>query len=251
MGAVLARTVLALLTALLLLPVPVRAEEARIAVATNFRDAAAEIGRAFAAATGHSALFSYGSTGQLFAQIAQGAPFDVFLAADKVRVEQAVTAKLAVAGSQQTYATGRIVLFSMDEALVTGPETLKTARFERLAVAAPQSAPYGAAAIESMRAMGVYDLVGDRIVRGQNVAQAYQFVHSGSADLGFVALSQIRLLTVGSRWIVPETMHAPIAQDAVLLERGADNAAARAFLAFLRSTQADQVREKFGYGPAK
>ena len=241
----------ALVGAMVCVAMSAHAAEFRVAVAANFRDACSEIGRAFGEATGHSALFSFGPTGQLYAQITQGAPYDVFLAADRARVEHALAEGLAVKGSRQTYASGRLVLFSMDTSLVTGPETLTGAGFERLAIAEPAIAPYGLAAIQVLRALAVHDRIRDRVVRGQSVAQAYQFVHSANADLGLVALSQVVLHEKGSRWIVPERLHEPILQDAVLLRHGTANAAAKAFLEFLQSPQADAVRARFGYGLAR
>lgn len=220
---------------------------ARIAVASNFREAAGEIGAAFEAATGHDVIFSFGSTGQLFVQITQGAPFDAFLAADQDRAERAVKVGLAVEGSRFTYATGRIVLFSMDEKLVAGPETLQEGKFTKLAIAEPASAPYGAAAMETLRALASLESVKGRIVRGLNIAQTYQFVRTGNAELGFVALSQIAVHDGGSRWIVPQDLHAPISQDAVLLRSGVGNDAAKAFLAFLRDPESDAIRSKYGY----
>ena len=238
----------ALLAVVLGVPGAVRAGEARVAVATNFRTAAIEIGRAFRAATPHVAVFSFGSTGQLYAQISQGAPFDVFLAADQARPAKAVEEGFAVPASRFTYALGRIVLFSMDETLVTREATLRSGKIARLAIAEPALAPYGAAAVEVLQALDVHDVLRDRIVRGINVAQAYQFVHSGNADAGFVALSQVALHAGGSRWIVPRGLHAPIAQDAVVLRRGAGNAAALAFVQFLQGPEAGSVRQKYGYG---
>ena len=220
---------------------------ARIAVASNFREAAGEIGAAFEAATGHDVVFSFGSTGQLFVQITQGAPFDVFLAADQDRAEKAVEVGLAVEGSRFTYATGRIVLFSMDEKLVVGPEALLGGKFTKLAIAEPASAPYGSAAIETLRALDSLETVKGRIVRGLNISQAYQFVRTGNAELGFVALSQIAVRAGGSRWVVPQRLHTPIAQDAVLLRSGVGNSAAKAFLAFLREPKSDAIRKKYGY----
>ena len=228
-----------------------QAGNARVAVATNFRDAALEIGSAFQAESGHTVDFSFGSTGQLFAQIAFGAPFDVFLAADKARATQVIDQGFGVAGSQFTYALGRIVLFSTDPALVSGPGALTSARFARLAIAEPTVAPYGAAAVEAMRRLRAHDQVKGKIVNGLSVAQAYQFVKSGNADLGFVALSQVARHSEGSRWIVPEDMHAPISQDAVLLRRGAGNVAGEAFLMFLAAPEAEAILERYGYGRAK
>ena len=202
-------------------------------------------------ATAHSAVFSFGSTGQLYAQITQGAPFDVFLAADQKRAQMSVDEGLGVAGSRFTYAQGRIVLFSMDDDLVAGPETLRTGKFAKLAIADPALAPYGAAAVEALWSLGSYDRVRERIVRGMNVAQAFQFVYSGNADIGLVALSQVARLSNGSRWLVPNNLHSPIAQDAVLLWRGISNPAASAFLAFLQGPEADAVRDQHGYGPGE
>ena len=241
----------AVLAVMLGLGVSAHAADTRVAVATNFRDACTEIGQAFGMATGHRAVFSFGSTGQLYAQIVQGAPYDVFLAADEARVGRALAEGLAIEGSRQTYATGRLVLFSMDKSLVNGPETLASASFRRLAIADPAVAPYGIAAIQVLRALAVHDRIRDRVVRGQNVAQAYQFVYSGNADLGLMAQSQVALHEQGSRWVVPERLHEPIKQDAVLLRHGAANVAARAFLEFLRGPQADAVRARFGYGLAR
>ena len=229
--------------------VPLHAAEVKVAVAANFTGAAKVIGRRFHQATGHTAIFSFGSTGQLFTQISQGAPFEVFLAADRKRPEKAETDGYAVPGSRFTYATGRIVLYSADPGLVTGPETLKSYRFTRIAIANPVTAPYGAAAIAAMRALGVHGALQGRIVRGTNIAQTFQFVMTGNAEIGFVALSQVAGLDQGSRWLVPEKLYPPIAQDAVLLKRGAANPAATAFLAFLKGDTARSVKETFGYGP--
>ncbi len=238
---------LALLAAVIT-AVPARAGEARIAVAANFTAAAKEIGALFHKTTGHDAVFSFGSTGQLYTQITQGAPFDVFLAADQARPKKAAAGGLAVADSRFTYATGRIVLFSMDKNLVTGEATLKDGKFGKIAIANPRTAPYGAAAVETMKALGVYDTLKDRIVEGTNIAQTYQFVRTGNAEVGFVALSQVAGHKQGSRWVVPAKLYKTIAQDAVLLKRGAGNAAARAFLAFLKGREARAVEEKYGYG---
>lgn len=228
-----------------------QAGEVRVAVAANFTQAAKEIGALYERASGNKVLFSFGSTGQLFTQISQGAPFEVFLAADEARPKRAVEEGLAVKGSRFTYATGRIVLYSRDDGLVQGQETLKAGRFAKLAIANPATAPYGAAAVQAMRRLGLYDVLKPKLVQGNNIAQAYQFVASGNAELGFVALSQVADQGQGSRWLVPETLYEPIAQDAVLLTRGAESQAARAFLAFLRGEQARAVKQKYGYGPGE
>jgi molybdate transport system substrate-binding protein len=226
------------------------ADTARIAVAANFTEAAKEIAKRFERATGHDAILSFGSTGQLYTQITQAAPFDVFLAADHKRPQMALDAGLAVPGTLITYATGKIVLFSKDRDLVTGAETLKLDTFTKIAIANPQTAPYGAAAVEAMKALDVYDALSPKVVRGNNIAQVYQFIETGNAEIGFVALSQIARQQTGSRWIVPTDLYAPITQDAVLLERGSDNAAARTFLTFLNSADANAVKKEFGYGTA-
>jgi len=226
-----------------------QADEVRVAVAANFTQAAKEIGALYETASGNKVLISFGSTGQLFTQIGQGAPFEVFLAADQARPKRAGEEGLAVTGSRFTYATGGIVLYSPDDKLVRGEATLKEGRFVKLAIANPATAPYGAAAVQAMRALGLYETLEPKLVQGNNIAQAYQFVASRNAELGFVALSQVAVGSQGSRWTVPETLYEPIAQDAVLLERGAGSEAARAFLAFLRGPQARAVKQKYGYGP--
>ena len=225
-----------------------QAEETNVAVAANFTAAAQEIAELFHEETGHTAVLSFGSTGQLYTQIAQDAPFTVFLAADDARPRKAVEEGLAVEGTQFTYAVGGLVLFSRDADRVTGEETLRTADFERLAIANPTTAPYGAAAVQTMRALGVYDMLEPRIVQGNNIAQALQFVATGNAELGFVAMAQVIDTSEGSRWIVPEHLHEPIRQDAVLLTRGAEDEAAKAFLDFLMGPEAGEVIARYGYG---
>ena len=240
--------VAAIAASIALAAAPARAGTVNVAVASNFADAAREIGVLFEASTGQRAVFSFGSTGQLYTQIAQAAPFEVFLAADQTRPALAVEEGHAVAASRFTYATGTIVLYSADPGLVAGEATLAAGGFAKIAIASPDAAPYGAAAVETMRALGLYAALEAKLVYGNNIAQAYQFVETGNAELGFVALSQIAAHDDGSRWIVPEELHSPIAQDAVLLKRGAGNDAAAAFVAFLKGPEARAVKEKFGYG---
>jgi molybdate transport system substrate-binding protein len=240
--------ILSTLVALLLGLTAAQAGEARVAVAANFTDAAKEIGQRFHEETGHTAVFSFGSTGTLYTQISQDAPFDVFLAADQARPEKAEAEGLAVKGSRFTYATGKIVLYSADANLVTGAETLKAGQFGKIAIANPAAAPYGTAAVEAMKTLGVYDALEGKIVQGNNIAQTYQFVATGNAELGFVALSQVAATDKGSRWVVPDNLYSTIAQDAVLLKKGADNEAAKAFVAFLKGPQALEVKTKYGYG---
>ena len=224
-----------------------RAGEVRAAVAANFSATAKEIGAAYAAASGDRVLFSFGPTGQLFAQIAQGAPFDVFLAADRARPQRAVDQGFAVAHSLFIYATGRLVLYSRTPGVVTGADTLRQAVAGKLAIANPATAPYGAAAVQVLRALGVYDRLRSKLVFGNGVAQAYQFVATGNAELGLVALSQVAGRDRGSRWLVPAGLHRAIVQAAVLLRPGADNPAAHAFLAFLKGPGAGAVKTKYGY----
>lgn len=245
------RIVTVLLVAVLVLLIaapPALAERVRIAVAANFTAAAKEIGVLFGQATGHEASYSFGSTGQLYAQITQGAPFEVFLAADRVRPAQAVAAGLAVADSRFTYATGRLVLFSRDEPLVTDETTLRNPGITKIAITNPVTAPYGAAAVAVMQALGVYAGLAPRLVHGNNIAQTYQFVETGNAQVGFVALSQIAGHNKGSRWLVPDHLHPPLVQDAVLLRHGADNRAAHEFLAFLKGPAVAAVKMRYGYG---
>ena len=226
---------------------PTGGNTVRAAVAANFTAAAREIAAAFADATGDAALLSFGSTGQLYAQILQGAPFEVFLAADEARPALAEREGLAVPGSRRTYAVGRLVLFSTDTGRVTGPDALRDPGLRRIALANPALAPYGRAALEAARALGVEDIVRDRQVIGQNVSQAHQFVRTGNAELGFLALSQVVRSADGSRWLVPEHLHAPIRQQAVLLEAGHGNPAAARFLDFLGSSTAREILRRHGY----
>jgi molybdate transport system substrate-binding protein len=230
------------------LPVAVHADEVKVAVAANFTDAVKEIGALFEKATGHKAVFSFGPTGGLYNQITQAAPFEVFLAADQATPAKAVAKKHAVAGTAFTYATGKLVLYSKADGLTLGEQSLKEGKFAKIAIANPKTAPYGTAAVEVMQKLGVYDALREKIVEGNNIAQALQFVDTANAEVGFVAFAQVALKASGSRWVVPEKMHKTIAQDAVLLKTGASNDAAKAFLAFLKGPEARKVIEKYGYG---
>lgn len=229
---------------------PAHAGETNVAVAANFTDAANEIAKVFKEKTGHEAILSFGSTGQLFTQITQEAPFEVFLAADDERPRKAIEEGFAVPGSQFTYAIGTLVLWSRDPELVNGQGTLKNADFGKIAIANPEAAPYGAAAVQTMKELGVYDQLEPKIVQGNNINQTLQFVKTGNAEVGFIALAQVARSDEGSRWIVPEDLHDPIRQDAVLLRHGADSDAARAFIEFLRGPEAMPIIAKFGYGTA-
>ncbi|MCQ0987262.1 molybdate ABC transporter substrate-binding protein [Jiella marina] len=221
--------------------------ETHVAVAANFTEAAKEIAEAFSAKTGDTALLSFGSTGQLYTQISQGAPFDVFLAADTERPERAVAEGHAVEDTRFTYAIGRIVLWSREPSLIQGEMTLEAEEFDRLAIANPATAPYGAAAVETMTALGVHDDLTPKTVQGNNIAQTFQFVETGNAELGFVALSQLTGRGDGSRWVVPADLYTPIRQDAVLLKQGEDDPAASAFLDFLKGPEARSIIARYGY----
>lgn len=227
--------------------VAAQAETVNVAVAANFTDAANEIAAAFADAGEHDAKLSFGATGQFYTQITQGAPFEVFLAADDERPTLAVQEGYGVDGTVFTYAIGQLVLYSAEAGKVTGPDTLKQGDFRQIAIANPETAPYGAAAVETMKALEVYDSLGPRIVQGQNIGQAYQFVETGNAEVGFVALGQVSQTDAGSRWVVPQDLYQPIRQDAVLLKTGEGNPAAVAFLEFLKGDEASAIIEKYGY----
>lgn len=224
------------------------AADVSVAVAANFTVPAKEIAAKFEAESGHSVDLSFGSTGQLYAQITQGAPFDIFMSADSARAQKAVQAGLAVAGSRFTYAIGRLVLWSAKPGFVDDHgAVLKRDEFARLAIAKPATAPYGAAAIEVMKGMGVYESMRPKLVVGESVSQTLQFVATGNADLGFVALSQVIERNDGSRWVVPDALYAPILQDAVLLKTGDDNASAKAFISFMKSKAALRIIQRYGY----
>ncbi|MGZ8407381.1 MAG: molybdate ABC transporter substrate-binding protein [Caulobacteraceae bacterium] len=241
----------ALALCLVVAAVPAKAGETLVAVAANFTATAGEIAEAFTKATGHTAKYSFGATGQLYTQITQGAPFEVFLAADAVRPELAETKGYAVSGSRFTYAVGKLVLWSADATLVDAEgEVLKSGAFERLALTNPATAPYGAAAVEVLKALGVHDAVRTKIVQGSSITQTHQFVATGNAQLGFIALAQIVMDEKGSRWMVPDDLYAPIVQDAVLLKKGEANEVAGAYLRFLRGPEAVAIIQRYGYGVA-
>lgn len=228
-----------------------QAAEVSVAVAANFTAPMQKIAQVFEQDTGHKAVLSFGATGAFYAQIKNGAPFEVLLAADDETPARIEREGLGVAGSRFTYATGKLVLWSKQPALVDDEGAiLRTGKFERIAVANPKLAPYGAAAIETMTKMGVLADVQPKIVQGDNIAQTYQFIATENAQLGFVALSQVisdGRISQGSAWIVPENLHAPIRQDAVLLTTGKDNPAAAALLSFLKSEKARAVIRSYGY----
>jgi molybdate transport system substrate-binding protein len=227
---------------------PAVADETQVAVAANFTEPAKAIAAGFAKATGHTARLTFASSGQIYAQVANGAPFQVFLSADEERPAKAEAEGLAVKGARFTYAVGRIVLYSRTPGLVDAKgAVLKSGRFEKVAIADPKTAPYGLAAVETMTRRGVYGALRPRIVQGASIAQVYQFVGTGAAELGFVALSQVVQVKGGSRWVVPASDHTPIVQQAVLLKTGAQSPAAKAFLDYLRSPAAHAVIRRYGY----
>lgn len=226
---------------------PARADTTQVAVAANFTEAAKAIGAAFTAETGHAVVFSFGSTGQLYTQITQGAPYDVLLAADDIRPARAVEDKLGVPGTVFTYAIGQLALWSAEPGRVTGAESLRDPDLTRIAIANPKTAPYGAAAIQTMQNLGVHEALQPKIVQGESITQTFQFIATQNAEVGFVAYGQVIGHEDGSLWLVDPALYDPIRQDAVLLTHGAGNPAATAFLAFLKGTPATGIIESFGY----
>jgi len=232
-----------------------QAGEVTVAVAANFNAPMQRIARAFTQETGHQARLAFGATGKFYAQIQHGAPFEVLLAADAETPARLEKEGLAVAGTRFTYARGRLALWSRDARLVDPDgEVLRSLRgiaaHDKLAVADPRVAPYGAAAVQTLAQLGVSALWTHRLVQGESIAQAHQFVHTGNARLGFVALSQIwheGRVTDGSAWVVPAHWHAPLQQDAVLLTTGQRNPAAQALLQYLRSDAARALVRAHGY----
>jgi len=227
------------------------AETVQVAVAANFAAPLKALTRDFEIESGHKLLMSAGATGKLFAQIKSGAPFDVLLAADSASPARLIQEGQAVANSQATYAIGRLVLWSADAQRVDPQAAvLSNGNFKHLAIAAPNLAPYGAAAVQTLTALGLLGALTPRLVQGESIGQTYSFVATGNAELGFVALSQVvdnGKLRQGSGWIVPTPLHAPLHQDAVLLNKGKGNPAATALLAFLKTEKSKSVIRSFGY----
>lgn len=238
-------TRLALIAALLASStLPAAAETVHVAVAANFTAVAETLAASFEAETGHTVALSFGATGQLYTQITQAAPFGVFLAADVERPEKAIAEGFAVEGSFFVYAEGRLSLYGPGRDMSDGEAQLQS-DFTKLALADPQAAPYGAAAVETLQKLGLYETLEPKIVMGENISQTLQFVESGNAELGFVAASQV--LDKTDQWLVPAELYSPIAQGAVLLKEGENNPAATAFLDYLRSDAAVAVIEAAGY----
>jgi molybdate transport system substrate-binding protein len=228
-------------------------DEVQVAVAANFTAPMKLIAADFEKDTGHKAVLTFGATGKFYAQITNGAPFEVFFAADDETPAKLEKEGAAVNGSRFTYATGKLVLWSAQSSVVDAQgEVLKKGDFKKLAIAAPKLAPYGAAAVETMNRLGLQVALEPKLVQGESIGQAFSFVSTGNAELGFIALSQVYeggKIKSGSAWIVPESLHSPIRQDAVLLAKAKDSKAAAQLMAFLKTDKARAVIRSFGYEP--
>ena len=240
-----------LLLALLLFTALARADEVQVAVAANFAAPARQIALDFEKETVHKAVLAFGATGKFYAQIRNGAPFEVLLAADDETPALLEKEGAAIVGTRYTYAVGRLALWSAKPGYVDDRgEVLKRGGFRHLALANPRLAPYGAAAIEALTALKLLDALQPKFVQAENIARAHQFVASGNAELGFVALSQVMKdgkPGEGSAWVVPASLHQPIRQDALMLDKGRGKAAAEAWLKFLRGEKAKAVIRAYGY----
>jgi molybdate transport system substrate-binding protein len=233
-------------------PLAAQAEEVSVAVAANFAAPMQKIAALFTKDTGHTATLSMGSTGKFYAQIKNGAPFHVLLSADDETPLRLEKENGTVPNARFTYALGKLVVWSKQAGLVDPQgEVLRNGGFTHLAIADPKLAPYGGAAIETLKALDLLTKLQPRLVQGESIGQAYQFVASGNAQLGFVALSQVmseHRITEGSAWLVPPHLYPTLRQDAVLLKKGKDNPAALALLAYLKSEKARAVIRSFGFG---
>lgn len=243
-----------LLAIWLLLPLSnTQAGNLTLAVAANFTDTTASLVETFEASTGHRVTASFGSTGKLYAQIRNGAPFDVFMAADAQRPQLLESDGMAVHGSRFTYARGKLVLWSPETAAFISPIAyLNEQSFSRLAIANPKTAPYGLAAQQVLEHLELWSPLQPKLVRGDSIAQTFQFIASGNAQAGLVALAQVKAWPNqdGTLWRIPQSYYAPIDQQAILLKRSADNAAARDWLAFLQSPDAVAIIQGYGYDTA-
>ena len=227
------------------------AGDVQVAVAANFTGPMQVIAPLFERDTGHKAVLSFGATGKFYAQIVNGAPFEVLLSADDETPTKLAKENQAVAASQFTYAIGTLVLWSADPKLVDAKgEILKKGGFKHLAIANPKTAPYGAAGMQVMDKLGVTETLKPLFVQGENISQTHQFISTGAAELGFIAFSQViknGRIGSGSGWMVPRSMYSPIRQDAVILAKGKDNPASAALLAYLKGPKATAVIKSFGY----
>lgn len=230
---------------------PAQAGEVQVAVAANFTAPMQKIAAEFEKDTGHKAVLAFGATGKFYAQVRNGAPFEVLLAADDETPARLEKEGQGLAGSRFTYAIGRLVLWSAKAGYVDARgDILKTGDFRLLAIANPKTAPYGAAAVSVLEKLNLHEALRAKLVQGENIAQTHQFVSTGNAQLGFVALSQVYRdgrLTAGSAWFVPADLHAPIRQDALVLAKGAANPAAKALAAYLKSDKAKGIIRAYGY----
>ncbi|MFE1573067.1 molybdate ABC transporter substrate-binding protein [Comamonas odontotermitis] len=228
-----------------------QADEVAVAVAANFTAPMQKIAAQFEKDTGHKATLSFGATGKFYAQINNGAPFGILLAADDTTPEKLAKEGKAVDASRFTYAIGQLVLWSKQANYVDDKgQVLKTGDYQHIAIANPKLAPYGLAAMQTLDKLGLTAQVQPRVVQGENIGQTYQFAASGNAQLGFVALSQVMeggQLREGSAWIVPEAMHEPIRQDAIVLNSAKDNPAAKALMEYLKGDKARAVIKSYGY----
>ncbi|KPC23674.1 Molybdenum ABC transporter [Pseudomonas syringae pv. cilantro] len=227
------------------------ADEVQVAVAANFTAPIQAIAKDFEKDTGHTLVAAFGATGQIYTQIKNGAPFEVFLSADDTTPAKLEQEGHTVKGSRFTYAVGTLALWSAKEGYVDSKgEVLKANQYQHLSIANPKTAPYGLAATQVLNKLGLTEATQAKLVEGQSITQAYQFVSTGNAELGFVALSQVYKdgkLTSGSAWIVPDSLHDPIKQDAVILTKGKDNAAAKALVEYLKGPKAAAIIKSFGY----
>lgn len=233
------------------------AETVRLAVASNFAEPIRAIIKQFEQQTSHTVVFSLGSSGKLFAQIQHGAPFDVFLSADADKPERLIQSGDAVSPSK-TYAMGQLVLWSSNSNKIVNGRLLKEGDFNKIALANPKLAPYGLAAQETLEALDLTKASRSTWIMGENINQAFQFVQSGNADLGFIAYSQLKALihkqnqtqaqtTSSSFWLIPSKLHQPIKQNAVMLKRGQENPAAQAFFDYLFSPAVTELIVSHGY----
>lgn len=226
------------------------AEEINVAVASNFNAPMKMLVKEFESLSKHQVKLSFGSSGKIFAQIRHGAPFHVFFSADQTKPIALENAKLVKPGSRFTYATGALALWSSREGFLEEPQArLQTGDFNRLALANPKLAPYGTAAVQVLESFQAREITQKKWIQGENIAQTFQFVASGNADLGFVAVSQIlqNQGAGGSHWIIPTAFYEPIRQDAVILKNAETNQAAIAFVEFIKQAKAQQIIESFGY----
>ncbi len=246
--------VASLLAGLMLVATAARADEITVAVAANFTAPFNKLAAEFEKDTGHKLVASFGSTGKFYAQIKNGAPFEVLLAADDETPAKLVKDNAAVAGSPFSYAVGKLVLWSPRPGMVDAKgEVLRGGGFQHIALADPKLAPYGAASVEAMKKLGVYESLVPKLVTGETLVQVIQFVSSGNSELGFVALSQVLKdgRIDGSSWVVPAELHTPIRQDAVLLNPGKDKAGPLALMKYLQGAKAQALIRSYGYETAK